>query len=221
MAAQVYQSLANATYTAATTALLRYEHHDAAAKAALSRSKIVMPIMPAFNDSETAQGFYGSLTGLLPDGKPTVPLHVDTRMLVTYGLGVMPCMPAQTLCNRTRGSVAASMNNVSFVFPKTDSLLHAHYYDIPGVFTTDFPAYPPVQFDYTGNVSRSLWQPIPATKLYKLRFGSVVQIVAGYQRNLGVHVPLGVALAAAGLGVAVRAWLPVRSRPDPPATGAP
>ncbi len=51
--------------------------------------------------------------------------------------------------------------------------------------------------------------------------GSVVQIVAGYQRNLGVHVPLGVALAAAGLGVAVRAWLPVRSRPDPPATGAP
>ncbi|VAH81363.1 unnamed protein product [Triticum turgidum subsp. durum] len=27
------------------------------------------------------------------------------------------------------------------------------------------------------NVSQSLWQPIPATKLYKLRFGSVVQVV--------------------------------------------
>ncbi|VAH81362.1 unnamed protein product [Triticum turgidum subsp. durum] len=52
------------------------------------------------------------------------------------------------------------------------------YYDMPGVYTTDFPANPPVQFDYTAqNVSQSLWQPIPATKLYKLRFGSVVQVV--------------------------------------------
>ena len=31
--------------------------------------------------------------------------------------------------------------------------------------------------------------------------GAVVQIAAGYQRNLGVHVPLGVTLAAAGLSV--------------------
>ncbi|KAF4369167.1 hypothetical protein F8388_023031 [Cannabis sativa] len=48
---------------------------------------------------------------------------------------------------------------------------------IPGVFTTDFPANPPVKFDYTGNVSRSLWQPIPGTKGYKLKYGSKVQIV--------------------------------------------
>ena len=37
---------------------------------------------------------------------------------------------------------------------------------------------------------------------------AVVQIAAGYQRNLGLHVPLGVALAAAGLSVAIRAWWP-------------
>jgi len=50
--------------------------------------------------------------------------------------------------------------------------------------------------------------------------GAVVQIVAGYQRNLGLHVPLGVGLAAAGLGVAVRAWLPVRPRRDHSAKSA-
>jgi hypothetical protein len=38
--------------------------------------------------------------------------------------------------------------------------------------------------------------------------GGVVQIAAGFQRNLGLHVPLGVTLAAAGLGVAIRAWWP-------------
>ncbi|XP_051216510.1 laccase-14 [Lolium perenne] len=189
MAAQVYQSLANATYTAATTALLRYEHHDAAAKAALSRSKIVMPIMPAFNDSETAQGFYGSLTGLLPDGKPTVPLHVDTRMLVTYGLGVMPCMPAQTLCNRTRGSVAASMNNVSFQLPTTMSLLEAHATgNVDGVYTRDFPDRPPVVFNFTSasaSSNRSVMLTSKGTKVKTLRFNTTVEVVLQNTAILG------------------------------------
>jgi len=40
--------------------------------------------------------------------------------------------------------------------------------------------------------------------------GAVVQVAAGFQRNLGLHVPLGVTLAAAGITVAVRAWWPTR-----------
>jgi len=40
--------------------------------------------------------------------------------------------------------------------------------------------------------------------------GAVVQIAAGYERNLGVHVPLGVTLACAGAALAVRAWWPIR-----------
>ena len=38
--------------------------------------------------------------------------------------------------------------------------------------------------------------------------GSIVQIAAGYQRNLGLHLPLGVTLVAATVAVAVRSWLP-------------
>jgi laccase len=55
--------------------------------------------------------------------------------------------------------------------------MQAYYQGQPGVFTTDFPPVPPVKFDYTGNVSRGLWQPVKATKLYKLKFGAKVQIV--------------------------------------------
>ncbi|KAK6123086.1 hypothetical protein DH2020_043173 [Rehmannia glutinosa] len=69
------------------------------------------------------------------------------------------------------------MNNVSFVLPRRTSLLQAYYQNIQGIYTTDFPPVPPVTFDYTGNVSRGLWQPRFGTKLYKLKFGSYVQIV--------------------------------------------
>ncbi|KAE8729080.1 Laccase-3 [Hibiscus syriacus] len=39
------------------------------------------------------------------------------------------------------------------------------------------PAFPPAQIDYSGNVPRGLWQPIKATKLFKLKYRSKVQIV--------------------------------------------
>lgn len=55
--------------------------------------------------------------------------------------------------------------------------MQAYYQGQRGVFTTDFPPVPPVQFDYTGNVSRGLWQPVRGTKLYKLKYGETVQIV--------------------------------------------
>lgn len=69
------------------------------------------------------------------------------------------------------------MNNISFVLPSNFSLLQAHQQGIPGVFTTDFPASPPLRFDYTGNVSQALWSPVRATKVYKLKYGSKVEVV--------------------------------------------
>ncbi|GKG60759.1 hypothetical protein Tco_0614321, partial [Tanacetum coccineum] len=46
--------------------------------------------------------------------------------------------------NRSR--FIASMNNVSFVLPSNFSILQADHQSVPGVFTTDFPAMPPVAF---------------------------------------------------------------------------
>ncbi|KAJ4903261.1 Laccase-3 [Raphanus sativus] len=72
---------------------------------------------------------------------------------------------------------AASINNQSFVLPRRNSIMQAYYQGMPGIFTTDFPPVPPVQFDYTGNVSRGLWQPVKGTKAYKLKYRANVQIV--------------------------------------------
>nr|CAD1841882.1 unnamed protein product [Ananas comosus var. bracteatus] len=70
------------------------------------------------------------------------------------------------------------MNNISFTQPRTVSILQADYFGIPGVFTSDFPPVPPIPFDYTANnISRSLQQPVRGTKVYRLKFGSVVQLV--------------------------------------------
>ncbi|HKH06407.1 MAG TPA: hypothetical protein VKA65_14660 [Acidimicrobiales bacterium] len=46
-----------------------------------------------------------------------------------------------------------------------------------------------------------------------------VQVGAGYSRNLGLHVPMGVTLAAGGLALAYQAWRP-RPAPAPPAVRA-
>ncbi|XP_062190560.1 laccase-14-like [Phragmites australis] len=190
MAAQVYQSVANATYSATTRAVVTYDglqqYEDSPAAEAPAT-----PRMPALNDSATAQSFYGSLTGLLQDGKPTVPLHVDTRMLVTFGLGVTPCAPAQTLCNRTLGSVAASMNNVSFQFPTTMSLLEAHMRGAPeGVYTRDFPDRPPVMFDFTSSAAstnRAVMFTTKGTKVKTLRYNATVEVVLQNTAILGAE----------------------------------
>ncbi|KAF0931497.1 hypothetical protein E2562_004618 [Oryza meyeriana var. granulata] len=193
VAAQVYQSVANATYTAIARALLRYDDDDDddEAEKAEGAAIVLMPNMPALNDSATAQRFYGSLTGLLRDGKPTVPQRVDTRMLVTYGLAIAPCAPAQTLCNRTRGSLAASMNNVSFQLPASMSLLEAaRARGSPGgVYTRDFPDRPPVMFDFTNasaaNGNSSLMFTSRGTRVKALRYNETVEVVLQNTAVLG------------------------------------
>ncbi|KAF8716882.1 hypothetical protein HU200_025983 [Digitaria exilis] len=175
IAARAYVSGQNVGFdNTTTTAVIEYDCGCASDFG--PKIQPAFPALPAFNDTATATAFSAGIKS--PD-KVKVHENVDEYLFFTVGLGLFNCKPGE-LCagpnNNTR--FTASMNNVSFVFPKTDSLLHAHYYKIPGVFTTDFPARPPVQFDYTAkNVSQALWQPVPATKLYPLRFGSVVQLV--------------------------------------------
>ncbi|KAG5243078.1 laccase [Salix suchowensis] len=58
----------------------------------------------------------------------------------------------------------------------TTALLQAHFFNISGVFTTDFPAKPPHVFNYTGTPPTNL-QTISGTKVYRLSYNSTVQLV--------------------------------------------
>lgn len=127
--------------------------------------------IPPKNATPVTETFIKSLKSLNSKEYPAnFPLSVDHSLLFTIGVGVNPCA---TCVNGSR--VVGDMNNVSFVMPST-ALLQAHYYNISGVFTTDFPGNPPIPYNYTGNVTTNM-QTMNGTKVYRLAYNSTVQLV--------------------------------------------
>ncbi|XP_022143936.1 laccase-11 [Momordica charantia] len=131
-----------------------------------------LPTLPLPNDTNFALSYNNKLRSLNSALFPTnVPLKIDRHLFYTIGLGANPC---PSCLNGTQ--LTASLNNITFMMPKT-GLLQAHYFKIPGVFTTDFPDRPAVPFNYTGvpltaNLGTSL-----GTRLSKLAFNSTVELV--------------------------------------------
>ncbi|GAB2286073.1 Laccase-13 [Dionaea muscipula] len=178
MASHAYASAPGVPFdNTTTTAILEYQ--SAACKKVKGHpSRPTLPPLPAFNDTNTATAFTAQVKS---PSKVNVPLDINENLFFTVGIGLINCSGPSPRCqgpNNTR--FAASMNNVSFVLPRRNSIMQAYYYQGTrggGIFTTDFPPVPPLIFDYTGNVSRRLWQPNRGTKLYKLKFGSRVQVI--------------------------------------------
>ncbi|WOK95845.1 laccase-3 [Canna indica] len=197
MAAHVYASAQGVPFdNTTTTAILDYAHPagcpNAPLKGRSAASPLVFPVLPAFNDTPTATAFSAGIRSPQP---VKIPGPVDHHLFFTVGLGLFNC-PRGQRCGGPNGTrFGASMNNVSFQLPSQLSILQAHHLGVPGVFTTDFPAAPPVRFDYTAaNVSRALWQPVPGTKVYPLKYGSVVEVVlqgtnifAGEEHPMHIH----------------------------------
>ncbi|GMH04223.1 hypothetical protein Nepgr_006062 [Nepenthes gracilis] len=132
---------------------------------------MVLTSPPPLNATAMQSNFTASLRSLNSKQYPTaVPLTIDRSLFFTVGVGVNPCATC------VNGSMlVGDINNVSFVMP-TIALLQAHYYNISGVFTDDFPAAPPVIYNYTGNPPSNL-RTMNGTKVYRLPFNSTVQIV--------------------------------------------
>lgn len=139
----------------------------------LANSQTTLAIPPPQNATAISNNFVDSLRSLNSKKYPAkVPQKVEHNLFFTVGLGVNPC----PTCKAGNGSrIVASINNITFVMPKT-ALLQAHFLNLTGVFTTDFPANPPVAFNYTGAPPPNL-QTNRATKLYKLNYNDRVQLV--------------------------------------------
>ncbi|KAH6765713.1 laccase 3 [Perilla frutescens var. hirtella] len=181
MAARAYNTAQNAAFdNTTTTAILAYDSVPCPTKnngtSSSSSSKPLLPPLPRFNDTNTVTAYTSQLRSLQSNDLK-VPTQIDENLFFAVGLGIINCAPGPRCQGPNNTRFAASMNNVSFVLPRRTSLLQAYYQNIQGVYTLDFPAVPRVAFDYTGNVSRALWQPRFGTKLYKLKYGSNVQIV--------------------------------------------
>ncbi|KAM4090960.1 hypothetical protein ACJW30_09G102900 [Castanea mollissima] len=190
MAATPYASAANLPFDNTTTrGIIVYEGSTSA--------NPLMPVLPAFNDTLTAHKFYSNLTGLAggPHWVP-VPRQVDEHMFITFGINLQRCgsnVTGNTTCQGPLNQrLSASMNNVSFVLPSTSklSMLQAFFYDVGGVYTTDFPNKPPVKFDYTNpNISsdESLIYAPKATKVKTLKYNSTVEIVLQNTAFVGIE----------------------------------
>ncbi|TYG74102.1 hypothetical protein ES288_D04G155700v1 [Gossypium darwinii] len=160
---------------------------------ASSSTTPLMPVVPAFNDTPTAHKFFTELTSLV-GGRHwvPVPLNVDHKMFVTVGTALDVCPPNVSCLGRppVGAALSASMNNVSFVSPTSLSLLQAFFFNVGGVYTTDFPANPPVQFDYT-NPSINLDPPLlfapKGTRITKVKFNSTVEMVMQNTAIIGVE----------------------------------
>ncbi|CAN6339324.1 unnamed protein product [Urochloa humidicola] len=189
LAARAYASAQGVPFdNTTTTAIFNYGDGGSG-----SNTTPAMPTLPAYNDTATVTTFTTSLRSLR---KAELPSQVDESLFFTVGVGLFNCSAGQSCGGPNNTRFTASINNVSFVLPSTVSILQAHYTNQQGsVFTADFPANPPVQFDYTAqNVSRALWQPVPGTKLYKLKYGASLQVVlqgtnifAGENHPIHIH----------------------------------
>lgn len=147
----------------------------------LASSPTTITIPPPPNATAVANKFITSLRSLNSKKYPAkVPLSIDHKLYFTVGLGINPC----PTCKAGNGSRAvASINNVTFVMPTT-ALLQAHFFNISGVFTTDFPAQPPHVFNYSGspkNLSTNT-----GTKAYKLSYNDTVELVL---QDTGIIAP--------------------------------
>ncbi|XP_010543748.1 PREDICTED: laccase-22-like [Tarenaya hassleriana] len=147
------------------TAFLHY--NDTTSSPSLVSDKI-----PPVNATSVALGFSDNLRSLNSRDYPAnVPLRVDHSLFFTIGVGINPC---ETCINNTKA--VGDINNVSFVMP-TIGILQAHYYNISGVFTDDFPGKPLIPFNYTANNSTANMRTMNGTKAYRLAYNSTVQLV--------------------------------------------
>lgn len=149
-----------------------------------------MPILPHYYDTLTAHEFYSNLTGLV-NGRfySPVPIEVDECMFVTIGLGLFMC--SGNGCHNPKGvGLAASMNNESFSVPTKLSILEAYFHNVKGIYTTDFPDRPTLEFDYT-NPSNSTLQTVimtrKSTKVKKVKFNSTIEVVLQNTAILGIE----------------------------------
>ncbi|CAH9113277.1 unnamed protein product [Cuscuta epithymum] len=175
MAAKAYSSSPGAGFDrTTTTAVVQYSGNYTPSSSPL------MPVLPAFNDTNSSVAFTGKLRSLADKDHPiNVPLNVTTNMLYTVSINTFPCADNNTShCAGPQVSrFAASVNNISFVLPKID-ILQAYYKHIKGVYSTEFPSFPPLNFDFTNaTLPVTFRTPDRGTEVKVLEYGTVVEIV--------------------------------------------
>nr|XP_023870496.1 laccase-14-like [Quercus suber] len=153
------------------TAILMYSGNYTAPDSPLFPSSL-----PSYEDSLSANRFLDRLRSLASKEHPVnVPVNVTTKMYITVSMNQLLCPNAS--CDGIDGNrLVSSLNNISFENPSTDILL-AYYRNLSGIYTSDFPNWPPSMFNFTqADLPMNTTIPIQGTKAKVLNYNEEVEI---------------------------------------------
>ncbi|CAI0542006.1 unnamed protein product [Linum tenue] len=121
-------------------------------------STVPFPVLPAYDDSDAAEGFVAGLRSLASEEHPVnVPKDVKRRFVIAIALNALPC--ANASCDGPDGNrLAASLNN-------------------NGIFNQDFPTEPLTYFNFTGNNADVSGATARGTRAMMVEYGDTVEIV--------------------------------------------
>lgn len=153
-----------------------------------SPKNLPVPILPPINATAFVANFSSKFRSLANSQFPAnVPQTVQKRFFFTVGLGTNPCPKNQTCQGPTNTTkFTASMNNVSFILPTTALLQSYFTRRTNGVFTTNFPTTPLVQFNYTGTPPNNT-NVMNGTEVVVLNFNTTVEVVLQDTSILGAE----------------------------------
>ncbi|OWM75202.1 hypothetical protein CDL15_Pgr023723 [Punica granatum] len=132
--------------------------------------------LPAYENHAAGDAFVARLRSLANEQYPVdVPMNVTTRMYITVSMNQILCSPP-TCAGINGNRLASSMNNISFLNPDMD-ILQAYYSNLSGVYTPDFPSWPPTMYNFTEyDPPFNVTVPIVATKVMMLNYNEEVEI---------------------------------------------
>ncbi|KAB1200095.1 putative laccase-9 [Morella rubra] len=151
------------------TAILEYRGNYTPSAAPIFPSSL-----PIYDDFNSAVTFTKRLRSLADNDHPVdIPKNITTRMYITVTMNTVEF----DYEGETKTALASSLNNVSWINPSTDVLL-AYYRNISGVYTPDFPDYPPNFYNFTSDdMPDYTTETVQGTRLKVLNYNEEVEIV--------------------------------------------
>ncbi|KAF3774127.1 Laccase-14, partial [Nymphaea thermarum] len=151
-----------------TTAIVEYEGYNST-----SNASIPFPFLPLSNDTTAAFDYVLLERSLASQDHPVdVPREIDSNFTFTLSVNNNPCV--NCTCNPR---FASSMNNISFIDPSID-ILEAYYHGIGGIYSSDFPRFPPYMFNFTDDtLPEELEVSMLGTKVVVLEYNTTVELV--------------------------------------------
>ncbi|KAI4389427.1 hypothetical protein MLD38_001655 [Melastoma candidum] len=139
-----------------------------------SGAPIFPSTLPIYDDFVRALNFTSRLRSLASLEHPiNVPMNITTRMYITASMNNVDFSNG----TYTEVGLASSLNNVSWLNPSTDVLM-AYYRNISGVYTNDFPDWPPTFYDFTAeDVDGAYNLAVQGARVKVLEYNEQVEVV--------------------------------------------